>query len=414
MGRARIGWRPGERDQQEGVTVREFGTGPRIQISFYFRGIRCRECLKIELTPGNWKYAGRLRAEILNAIERQTFSYADYFPDSARARVFGHGKAKTTMNTLFDEFLTRGEKLVERKKMSPSTLSGYRKIIRGQLSPELGAIRVVDLTPAQLRDMVLKAEATAKTLRNRLSVLRLVLDDAVDAAIIDSNPMGRINLAKLVDKVATESTFEIDPFSAAERSAFLKACRTDEERDLFTFWFETGLRPGELIALAWPKVDWLNQSVRIDANIVERVEKAPKTKAGVRDVELTSIALSALERQKARTFLAGGKVWRSHITEEAWVSSELLSKTSYVHAVRKGGIRWRSMYQIRHTYASTHASAGRNLFWLANQMGHETIEILIRHYARWIPDLSPANNENGHVTGTQTGGAEIIRFRPRR
>ena len=30
------------------------------------------------------------------------------------------------------------------------------------------------------------------------------------------------------------------------------------------FWFNAGLRPGELMALRWPKIDWVGRKARID------------------------------------------------------------------------------------------------------------------------------------------------------
>lgn len=423
MGGTRIGWHPADTDQQEGVRVREFGTGPRIEIDFRFKGVRCRECLKVELTAGNWKYAGRLRAEVLNAIARNTFRYGDYFPDSPRARLFGHAASSTTLKTLFSNFIGRCEKQVERGNRSPSTLAGYRKIIAGTLGPEFGALRASDLTPGHIRAHILKLDCTAKTIRNMYSVLRIVLDEAVEDGVIETSPLDRMKLSKIIDQVAVKSDFEIDPFKPEERKAFLAACPTDEERDQYAFWLETGLRPGELIAASWPKVDWIGGTLRVDRSIVEHVEKGPKTQAGIRDVQLTPIALAALERQKARTYLAGGRIWRSPKSEKPWETDAQLRRTSYTHIMRKAGIRWRNMYQIRHTFASIHASSGCNLFWLAEQMGHETIEMLIRHYARWIPSLGtePATGNNqrkndgdGHVMVTQNRSAEILRFKPRR
>lgn len=174
---------------------------------------------------------------------------------------------------------------------------------------------------------------------------------------------------------------------------------------MYEFWFETGLRPGELIALAWPKIDWVHEParVRIDANVVEYVEKGPKTEAGVRDVELTPLALAALERQRARTFLAGGRVWHSPKTGKPWESDQQLRGTSYLYAMKRAGVRWRNMYQVRHTYASTLLSAGRNLFWVAEQMGHKTVEVLIRHYGRWIDQAKKQaqNDADGRVTVTR-------------
>ena len=73
-----------------GISVRELDSGQNIRIDFIYRGVRCRETLKIEPTKANLKYAERLRGEILNTISLGTFNYPDYFPDSKRAKLFGY------------------------------------------------------------------------------------------------------------------------------------------------------------------------------------------------------------------------------------------------------------------------------------------------------------------------------------
>ena len=44
-------------------------------------------------------------------------------------------------------------------------------------------------------------------------------------------------------------------------------CRPDE-RPMLQFWFETGLRPGELQALQWSHIDWERSVARIELNQV--------------------------------------------------------------------------------------------------------------------------------------------------
>ena len=67
-----------------GVTIRPGAKEDRIQINFEYKGVRCRELLKVPVNKSNIKYAGNLRGEILNKIERETFRYADYFPSSPK------------------------------------------------------------------------------------------------------------------------------------------------------------------------------------------------------------------------------------------------------------------------------------------------------------------------------------------
>ena len=66
-----------------GVRVR---TAQSIEIDFYYRGVRCRERLKLAPNTANRRYASRLKAEIESRIARAEFNYAEFFPDSPRAR----------------------------------------------------------------------------------------------------------------------------------------------------------------------------------------------------------------------------------------------------------------------------------------------------------------------------------------
>lgn len=410
MGGTGIGWRPEPGQQAEGVAIRQFDSNARIEVYFRYRGVRCRECLKaLEVTRPNYAYAVRLRGEILNAISRGTFRYGDYFPDSKRAAIFGHAVSKSLMGDLIDDHIKRCAETVERGNMSPGTLRVYRGI-GSKLKDSIGKVRAVDLTAGHIKQLIAQQACTAKTIRNLLSVLRIVIDEAIEDGLINANPFAGVAVRRAIKKVAVKSDWVVDPFTLEERKAFMGACPTDEERDMFTFWFETGLRPGELIAFEWDKFDGVHNKVRIDAAVAERIEKGPKTEAGIRDVELNDAALAALERQRARTFLAGGRVWRSPKFEAPWVDDAQLRRSSYRVIARKAKIRWRNMYQIRHTYASTHCSQGANPYWLATQMGHKTIEVIVRHYGRWIEgfkkqtvgrDGRPVSEPAVHAVSTQ-------------
>ena len=99
------------------------------------------------------------------------------------------------------------------------------------------------------------------------------------------HPFDRIALKKLLKQTPKGSDYEVDPFTAAERDALLKAARPDEA-PMMRFWFNSGLRPGELMALQWSRIDWIGRKTRIDENLVAGITKGQKTEASVRDVEL--------------------------------------------------------------------------------------------------------------------------------
>jgi integrase len=365
-----------------GINVREWETGQCIRIVFRFKGVLCRETLKIEPTKANLKYAERLRGEIINAIALGTFNYADYFPNSKRARLFGHVIIKATTDELLKDYMAIAEKTLE-----ASTYNGYRKVCEAHLYPTFGKIPIRELSPVIIRNWVTELNLTVKTVRNILTPLRNMLDQALNDGVIERNPLDKLVLSKLINKKTSHSDWEVDPFDKDEIKAILNEA-TGQARNLFQFAFFAGLRTSELIALEWDDIDWLKGMVRVSRAVVLKQEKGTKTKSGSRDVLLLPPALEALKNQKSFTYLEGKRVFYNPRTNTPWETDGQIRKTCWAHILRKAGIRYRNPYQTRHTYASMMLSAGENSLWVATQMGHKDTEMIIKHYGRWIPDKS--------------------------
>lgn len=375
-----------------GISIRSLKSGDRLQIAFSYRGQQCRELLpERKINKTFIDYANGLRLEIRRKIADGTFVYADYFPESPRVAQFEPATARLAMSTLLENQLRHYAQQAENGTISPSTLLGYKKLIEGRLMPHWGAFVVTDITPSDLRQWIAGLGVTAKTARNILSPLRSVFDDAVNDEIIMFNPLDRIALSKILRQTSKKSEYEVDPFDANETAALLRHARADE-RPFIQFWLATGLRTGEILALPWRNVDWINGTVRIDTNIVTgivdgkqaQIEKPPKTAAGIRDVLLTDEAIQALRQQKAVSFLADGRVWMNPRTGEPWTTESQIRKTLWAPLCKRAGVRYRNAYQMRHTFASTLLTAGANPFWIAGQLGHEDGEMVFRVYGKWI------------------------------
>jgi len=198
------------------------------------------------------------------------------------------------------------ERQVANGKMSPATLAGYVKAIHSERMQTFVAGRALaSVKPSELREFAGGIEGTAKHVRNLLTPLRATFADALNDDLITFNPFDRIDMTSLLKRTTKDSDYEADPFTEQERAAILVAARPDEA-PMIRFWLNAGPRPGELIAFKWPKVDFTNRKARIDLNQVVGVEKAPKTAAGVREVDLNDEAIAALIAQKPISFEAGG------------------------------------------------------------------------------------------------------------
>lgn len=224
---------------------------------------------------------------------------------------------------------------------------------------------------------------TAKFARNLLTPLRSVFEDALNDELIEYNPFDRIALAKLLRQTARDSQYVVNPYTAAEREKLLNACRPDEW-PMICFWFETGLRPGEMEALRWDRVNFGAEKVRIDLNQVAKVEKSPKTESGIREIDLSADAIRALEAQKAISMMRGPRVWLNPRTGEPWETDAQIRKTLWTPLCARAGVDYRNPYQIRHTFASSRLTAGENPWYMAEQLGHVDVQMVFQTYGKFI------------------------------
>lgn len=388
-----------------GVTVREHKSGKQtIQVAFTYKGVRCREPLDIPVTKRNINYAGNLIGEIKNAIERDTFKYADYFPKSKKLMIFGHqvDKGKTV-----GEYLEDYQESAIKRGLSPSTIEGYRKL-KLSLS-ELHKTPIVELTAARLKAFIRDSKNSTKTLRNKFSYLRSALAEAVTDGLVEINPVDTIKLSNYVrkdNKVSLEGVHDdVDPFTPKEVEAILTECKPDEI-NIVQLGFSCGLRPSEWSALRWSDINFDKKELTVSIAIVHHTKKGPKTKAGKRKVPLDSQAIIALKQQRLLSKNIDGFVFtKTRSTRVQFPNGELnrinpdsFRKHRWGKILERAKVRYRYPYQMRHTFATRHISQGENLWKLANWMGHSSPEMLFRHYGSYIEEYEKQSQNDTPMT----------------
>ncbi|AZY48824.1 site-specific integrase [Bordetella avium] len=365
-----------------------------IEISFVYKGARCRERVPLKPTPANLKRAEQHRAAILFAISAGTFDYAATFPNSPRAAKFADYVGQVqTIETYLETWLER-----KKAQIKASTLRGYREMVHGLLIPKFGGMMVADFTRRHMKDWLLSIdEARDKPLSNKRlaniqSCLRSALDEAVEDGAIPVNPMAGWQFQR---KDAPKKGDDIDPFAPEEQSELLRTL-APQARNLIQFAFWTGLRTSELIALNWADIDFVRGYVHVRKALTRAAKGVPettKTRSGTREVKLLAPALAALREQKAYTFLAvGGEVFQHPTTGERYAGDHQIYRI-WKTALKRAGVRYRRPYQTRHTFASMMLSAGEHPMWVARQMGHADWSMIARVYGRWMPS---ADTEAGN------------------
>jgi integrase len=351
-----------------------------IEISFMYRGTRCRERIPLKPTSANLKRAENHRSAILHAIATDSFDYAATFPNSTNAAKFATQKGDVELlENYLDKWLD-----AQKQHLKTSGYNGYRKIVMGKLIPWFGHLHVSAVGKKDVKQQLAKVNAANKTLANIQSVLRKALQDAVDDELIEVNPLHGWCYAKKEELRKGEA---IDPFTKDEQSVILQNLE-GQGRNLIQFAFWTGLRTSELVALDWGDVDFVRGVVVVSRAKTQTAKTAevPKTDAGRREVKLLASALEALQAQKPHTWLAGAEIFQNPQTGKRWAGDQPIRKTLWTWALKRGGVRYRYPYQTRHTYASMMLSAGEHPMWVAKQMGHADWTMIARTYGKWMPD----------------------------
>jgi integrase len=198
-----------------------------IRIKFVLNGETIRERVTIngkslDPTPANRKYAERLAAEIKRRIDLGNFSFAEFFPDSARARTEKH--EATTFDKLADLWLESCGRL------SDASQSQYASAVRlwKRLLGEKTLIR--DITHKTLASKIgAHPWSTAKTHNNYLIALRGIFNLEYPGPATIHNPMNGIKDMKVVRTLP-------DPLSASERDAILGDMKTQYDERVHAYF----------------------------------------------------------------------------------------------------------------------------------------------------------------------------------
>jgi integrase len=224
------------------------------------------------------------------------------------------------------------------------------------------------------------------------TTLRAALADAVRQGLILHNPATRVKKPKVQHR-------EMRPMDTGEAKALLAAVRDDRLRCLYDLGLDAGARPGELFALHWSDVLWSASEVFIHRGL-EEIDgrhrlKPTKTEAGRRRVRLAVRTLASLQEHRERMRAEGRDVETAPVfvdTQGGFLRRSNFLRNSFAPALKRAGLAGKGIrpYDLRHTSATLLLLAGVNVKVVSQRLGHESIEITLKHYAHCLPAMQEA------------------------
>ncbi len=225
-------------------------------------------------------------------------------------------------------------------------------------------------------------EFAPKTILNYRSVLNMILDMAYNDEIIERNPLTAVKPPKVIESLS--DIYDLDEINILVDTA------KGQFKNVLEFNFFSGMRPSELIALKWTKVNFDNHFAKIDERIRDGEIALPKG-GKIRIIDLLPRAEKALKRQLELTahkeYVFVSQYGNRYNTPDSL-------NDQFKKLCKKCGLREGIFYDTKDSFCTLMLENNMNETWLTQQIGHETISVTRKHYVGKIkPDFTQLNTK---------------------
>ncbi len=274
------------------------------------------------------------------------------------------------------------------------TVSRYTEISNDHLIPSLGEYELQSLSPILLQKYISEllecgnkrtgGALAASSVNSIITVIQSSLNVAFNLGFITERVGDKLKRPKANEK-------KIECFSVEEQRAIEKAVLSDNHSHMFGVFLclYSGLRIGELLALEWRDIDFVNYTLSItktcfdgkDANgVFGRITDKPKTQSSCRIVPLPKQIMPLLKTVKKNS-------------ESCFVIAKgeegLLVRTyqrNFASLLKRLNIAPRGFHALRHTFATRAIECGIDVKTLSEILGHKNPTVTLNRYAHSLMD----------------------------
>ena len=299
-------------------------------------------------------------------------------------------------------------------KLKLSTYVSYEMIIRQHIKPKLGNILLKDLRTETLQKFYNEKSLngrtdgngglSAKTMHNLHNMIHECLQQAV------SNDLIHKNISEAITLPQNTSTKDIRVLSKEEMQQFLEIVSHERFKCAYYLLLGSGVRLGELLALAWEDIDLdkgvmqirrtLNRLKTLDEDSPTKTKlifQEPKTEKGKRQIPLSPNIVDLLILHKAEQdsdkTLAEGIYNDMDLVFCSTVGTPIDPRNLIrdLHKIcKRSGIKRLNVHAMRHTYATRLLESNQHPKIVQELLGHSNISITLDIYSHVMPDIKKA------------------------
>lgn len=301
-----------------------------------------------------------------------------------------HGDAlyssSPTVDALFKQWIG-----IKSNTCRAGTVEIYEKIYRCHIQGYIGDMIANDVKPMHCQKLLLEMSNKYQWayIRECRHVLQAILGYAAENDIIKKNPVTKsITVKSHIPKKEKEA------LTIPEQRCLLENSADVEYYNAWAFVLQTGIRVGELTALTWKDVNFIERYIDISKTM--RWAKGsweigePKTKTSRRRIPLTAEAVQILKNQKQQNVRL--RTRPIEFADFVFVNEKgnPIIATVYDFALKrqckKCGIKEITMHVLRHTFATRCIEAGMQPKTLQIILGHSTLSMTMDLYVHVTDD----------------------------
>lgn len=284
------------------------------------------------------------------------------------------------------------------------SLSNYKH----HILPYFQGRKMVSIKPMELESWQNRLLLKYKPLsvQKYRSIFYGILTKAYQNELIAKNPFDMVMAPKLKSRhFSSEENEAINPFTQKEIETLVAA--NDDETYMPNFiklMSNSGMRPGELISLTWKDIDFDNRSIKVNKTTVNGKVGLPKTKSSMRVIDMLQGAYEALQAQHK---LSGDtKYVFTNSSDKSFYSHDIIN-LNLRKRLKARGIEVRSLYQLRHSFASRMIKSGIDITWVSTTLGHKDSSITLQVYTKFIQEDHQTRMNNLEKINQQLQGKTI-------
>ena len=308
---------------------------------------------------------------------------------------FKQGKIVTGPKQTVEQYLTRWLESEHRLKVEPQTLQVDRSIFRVHLIPELGHLRLDQVSREQIQTFCTELfdDGLSPGYIKRIYILlSSALQEAVENGILARNPCHRVTLPR-VEKYQAR-------FLTLEESKRLVAAAKGHRLWLFLLvMLTTGARRGEVTGLRWSDINvnkgemYIGRTV-VRINGVGLVASDPKTLSSTRTVGLAQPVLEGLREQKGyiqELCARAGVRWKEcglvFPNRYGEYIDRIAIQRQFQRILGEAGLPYMRFHDLRHSAATLLLASGVHIKVVQEMLGHANVQTTLNMYGHVLPNM---------------------------